>query len=196
MAPTPTGTAFCMARPRVRSRRAVSLMLRLPAAASAEYSPSECPATNAASRPTEKPASVSSTRRVGQRDRHQRRLGVFGELQGLGRAVPDDGGQLFAERRVDLVEHRAGGRKSLRQGLAHADRLGTLPWKSECCRHGVPEGPRKSLKLSRKTLQEPVVSSRHRVPGGRPPRIDRAAFPCHCAENPYKPRHPWIPAGS
>ena len=62
MAPTPTGTAFCMARPRVRSSRAVSPMLRLPAAASAEYSPSECPATKAASRPTEKPASVSSTR--------------------------------------------------------------------------------------------------------------------------------------
>src|SRR5437879_5914891 len=35
MAPTPTGTAFCMARPRVRSRRALSLTLRLPAAASA-----------------------------------------------------------------------------------------------------------------------------------------------------------------
>jgi hypothetical protein len=64
MAPAPTGTAFCIARPRVRSRRAVSLTLRLPAAASAEYSPSEWPATKAASRPTEKPASVSSTRSV------------------------------------------------------------------------------------------------------------------------------------
>src|SRR5437660_674772 len=53
-----------MASPRMRSRRALSATLRLPAAASAEYSPSECPATNLASRPTEKPASVSSTRKV------------------------------------------------------------------------------------------------------------------------------------
>src|SRR3954464_14992062 len=51
-----------MASPRVRNRRAVSEMLRLPAAANAEYSPSECPATNEASRATEKPASPSSTR--------------------------------------------------------------------------------------------------------------------------------------
>ena len=44
-------------------------------------------------------------------------------------------GELLPERRIDLVEHRPRGRKSLRQGLAHADRLGALPRKSECCRH-------------------------------------------------------------
>ena len=42
-----------------------------------------------------------------ERNRHQRRLGVFGELQGFRRAVPDDRGQLFPKRRIDLVEHRA-----------------------------------------------------------------------------------------
>ena len=41
MAPTPTGTAFCIASPRVRNSRAVSAMVKAPAAASAEYSPSE-----------------------------------------------------------------------------------------------------------------------------------------------------------
>ena len=41
MAPWPTGTAACMARPLVLSRRAVSARLKAPAAASAEYSPSE-----------------------------------------------------------------------------------------------------------------------------------------------------------
>ena len=41
MAPVPTGTACCMARPRMRSSFAVSEMLNAPAAASAEYSPSE-----------------------------------------------------------------------------------------------------------------------------------------------------------
>ena len=49
-----------------------------------------------------------------ERDRHQRRLGIFGELQRLTRTIPDDGRQPFAERRIDLVEHRAGGRKGLR----------------------------------------------------------------------------------
>jgi len=38
-------------------------MLSESAAASAEYSPSEWPATKAASRPTEKPASLSKTRK-------------------------------------------------------------------------------------------------------------------------------------
>ena len=37
-----------MALPRVRNKRAVSAMLKVPAAQWAEYSPKECPATNAA----------------------------------------------------------------------------------------------------------------------------------------------------
>jgi hypothetical protein len=71
----------------------------------------------------------------GERDRHQGRLGIFGELKGFGGTVPDDGGQLLAERRVDLVENRAGSRKRLGQGLAHADRLGALPRKGKCRGH-------------------------------------------------------------
>jgi hypothetical protein len=45
MAPTPTGTAACMALPRMRRSRAVSASEKVPAAQSAEYSPSEWPAT-------------------------------------------------------------------------------------------------------------------------------------------------------
>jgi hypothetical protein len=92
----------------------------------------------------------------GNRDRHQGRLGVFGELQGFARAVPDGGSQLLAERRIDLVEHRPRGRKGLRQALAHTDRLGTLPRKSKCSRH------RRSLyeNWGRKTLTEAGMSSR------------------------------------
>mmetsp|Transcript_9440 Transcript_9440/g.15675 ORF Transcript_9440/g.15675 Transcript_9440/m.15675 type:complete len:265 (-) Transcript_9440:90-884(-) len=60
IAPTPTGTASCIAVPRMRSKRAVSAMLRTPAAQSAEYSPSEWPATkDARSMPT---PSASSAR--------------------------------------------------------------------------------------------------------------------------------------
>ena len=62
MAPVPTGTACCMARPRMRKSRAVSASVKAPAAASAEYSPSEWPATNCASRARSTPASASSTR--------------------------------------------------------------------------------------------------------------------------------------
>jgi hypothetical protein len=36
MAPSPTGTAFCMASPRMRSSRAVSRIVSAPALASAE----------------------------------------------------------------------------------------------------------------------------------------------------------------
>ena len=37
-----------------------------------------------------------------ERDRHQRRLGVFGERQRLGRALEHDGGELGAERLVNF----------------------------------------------------------------------------------------------
>ena len=46
----------------MRNSRAVSETVSDPAAASAEYSPSEWPATNAASRARSRPASLSSTR--------------------------------------------------------------------------------------------------------------------------------------
>ena len=48
MAPCPTGTACCIAWPRIFSSLAVSESEKVPAAQSAEYSPSEWPATNAA----------------------------------------------------------------------------------------------------------------------------------------------------
>src|SRR5271170_6334531 len=64
MAPSPTGTAFCMAWPRIRSSRAASSIVSAPAAQSAEYSPSEWPAMNAASRATTSPASLSSARKA------------------------------------------------------------------------------------------------------------------------------------
>ena len=61
MAPSPAATACCMLRPRSRNNRAVSATLNARAAASAEYSPTEWPATKAVSA-TSIPASASSTR--------------------------------------------------------------------------------------------------------------------------------------
>ena len=45
IAPTPCGTACCMYCPRLRTRRTASAKSSEPAATSAEYSPSEWPAT-------------------------------------------------------------------------------------------------------------------------------------------------------
>lgn len=62
MAPAPGATAACMASPRRRRSLAASATVRLPAAASAAYSPSEWPATQATSRARSRPRSASSTR--------------------------------------------------------------------------------------------------------------------------------------
>ena len=61
MAPCPTGTAACIACPRIFRSRAASATLSAPAAASAEYSPSEWPATYLTLSARRKPFS-SSTR--------------------------------------------------------------------------------------------------------------------------------------
>ena len=62
IAPAPAGTAACIASPRRRSRAAVALTGRLPAAASALYSPSEWPSTMTARSASLNPPSASSTR--------------------------------------------------------------------------------------------------------------------------------------
>ena len=104
MAPSPTGTARCMARPRRFSRRAASARLSAPAAASAEYSPSEWPATKAALAESFQPPSLSSTRKHRQAHRHQRRLGVLGQGQIGFRPLEHQPRQALAQRVVDLLE--------------------------------------------------------------------------------------------
>ena len=142
MAPTPTGVAFCMASPRTRSSRAASAIEKVPAAASAEYSPSECPATKAASRARSSPASASRTRIVARLT--AMRAGWAFAVSVSASAGPSNisARELLRQRRVDLVEDRAGLRKGLGKRLAHADRLAALPRKHECPRHVMP--PRRS----------------------------------------------------
>ena len=62
IAPAPGATAFCIACPRRRRSRAASAKENAPVAASALYSPRECPATSADFCRKVKPPSVSSTR--------------------------------------------------------------------------------------------------------------------------------------
>ncbi len=71
----------------------------------------------------------------GERHRHQRRLGILGQGEGLGRSLEDDGAELGAERRIDFIEHLPRGRESLGQRLAHADRLTALARKNKSDRH-------------------------------------------------------------
>ena len=108
MAPTPTGTAFCIACPRMRSSRAVSAMVKAPAAASAEYSPSEWPATNCASRARSRPASASSTRMAASETAISAGWAFSVSVSVSAGPFEDDGAELGAERRVDLVEHLPG----------------------------------------------------------------------------------------
>jgi hypothetical protein len=119
-------------------------------------------------------------------------LGVFGQLQCLGRTIPDDGGQPFAERSVDLVEYRPRHWESLGERLAHPNRLGTLPRKSECCRHRrSPNVPKIDKVWPKDTARHGDVKPPGRFRAKQP--VVAAAFPCHGAQNPYKARHPWIP---
>ncbi len=62
MAPSPTGTAVCIAWPRRRKSRAASSIPRLSAAASAEYSPSEWPATQSQKSASRRPLRASRVR--------------------------------------------------------------------------------------------------------------------------------------
>ena len=124
--PRPTGTAFCMASPRRRRSRAVSAMVRRRPRQSAEYSPSEWPATKAASRARSSRASASQHADRGEAHGHQGRLGVgrqgqlgLGPLEHRAESFCDEGG-------IDLLEHGAG------RGKASASALpmptAWLPW--------------------------------------------------------------------
>ena len=106
-----------------------------PAAASAEYSPSEWPATKAASRAEIHALLGIERAQGGEAHGHQGRLGVGGQLQLRGIALEHQGRELLAERRVDLLENRARRRKGVVKSLAHADSLRALARKEKCDRH-------------------------------------------------------------
>ena len=108
MAPTPTGTAFCMAWPRVRNSRAASAMVKAPAAASAEYSPSEWPATNCASRARSRPASASSTRMAASETAISAGWAFSVSVSVSAGPSKMMALSLLAERLVDLGEHLRG----------------------------------------------------------------------------------------
>ena len=162
MAPTPTGTAFCMACPRVRNSRAVSAM-REGAGRGQRGIFAERMAGDELRIALEIEAGFRFQHaHDGERDRHQRRLGVFGERERVGRAFEDDGAQLVAERVIDLLEHRRAGAKFVGQRLAHADRLAALARKHESDRHVL-------------ALSSPFL---RRKSGRKTPRMGRVLSSC------------------
>ena len=68
----------------------------------------------------------------GHGQRHDRRLGVFGEHQLIRRAVFHEREQLLAERVVDFLEQFAGMGAGGGQVCAHADLLAALSGENEC----------------------------------------------------------------
>ena len=113
---------------------AVSLMERAPAAAKAEYSPSEWPATHCTSRARSMPASFKNAQHR-QRDSHQRRLCVLSQRQCFGRSLPHHGGKPLVQCHIHFVEYCPRRRKCLRKRLSHPDGLAPLARKHESSRH-------------------------------------------------------------
>ena len=129
MAPSPAGTASCMNLPRRCTRRTASARRSAPAATSAEYSPSECPATHAGAQ-------------VGLRAASARRAAMLVvRIAGwvLAVSVSSSSGpskQSFdrakPERGVGLLEDGPRLGKGVGERLAHADLLRALPGKQKC----------------------------------------------------------------
>lgn len=76
----------------------------------------------------------------GDRDGHQRRLGVRRQGQRVLRTIEHDVRKLFTERLIDLLENGAGFGKILGEILAHADGLTALTGKSESNGHSHVPG--------------------------------------------------------
>ena len=101
------------------------------------YSPSEWPATKAARSLSRQAPSASSAANRGDRDRHERGLRVPGEREFALLTLEHEARKALAEGLVDLLKHRAGGRKRIVKVAAHADRLGALTGKDDGRRHAI-----------------------------------------------------------
>ena len=126
MAPSPTGAAVCIAWPRSRSSRAASSIPRLPAAASAEYSPSEWPATQSQSATSCRPLRASSVRSAASEVAISAGWAFSVSREPVFGAFEDQPAQRLAERLVDLLEDQARGGLGRAQRLPHANGLGAL----------------------------------------------------------------------
>src|SRR4029077_8586344 len=112
-------------------------------------------------------------------------LRVLGQRQRLGRALPHGARELFAECRIDLLEHRTCRRKGIGEGLAHADCLAALPRKNESERHSL------ALKRSALRHRDTRPVKRRRRGCGSWNRPVRLAFSLELRINPASARS-WL----
>ena len=139
IAPSRPGPDACIRRPRSRTSRTPSASEITPAATNAEYWPIEWPAAKRG-RVVDRRASAHRSRsggQVGDRGREERRLGVLGPVEVLGRAVP--GERLIgspraasASAKTAAAAGRGGG-----EGPAHPDRLRALAGEHEGVRRCI-----------------------------------------------------------
>ena len=139
IAPSPAGTAFCIACPRSFSSRAASATVNAPDRAQrAVFAQRMAGGDDRRGDLMSKPPSASSTRSTASDMRHQRRLGVLGEGQFLAGALEHQLRQLLFQGLVHLLEHLARGSESGGEIAAHADGLAALAGEDEGVdRHGI-----------------------------------------------------------
>ena len=128
-----------MAWPRSFRRRAASASEKAPAAASAEYSPSEWPATNFTLSASRKPFSLSSTRMTASDTAISAGWAFSVSVRvsiGPSNMISDSFWPSAASTSSNTA--RAAG-IGLGQLGAHADGLAALPWKHECDGHARPD---------------------------------------------------------
>src|SRR4030095_17077775 len=82
-------------------------------------------------------ASPRQRREYGNRMRHDRRLGVFRQLELVLRPLAHQLDQILPKRLINLGEHIVRRAARLRESCAHADGLAALPGKKECA-HPYP----------------------------------------------------------
>ncbi len=134
MAPSPAGTAACIASPRRRRSRAASASDKRTGGGERRIF-AERMARDQRSVGDLHAFALERAHR-GEADGHQRRLCVGGELQRLFRAFEDDLRQLFAERGVDFGEDGARDGIGVVQGTAHAYGLAALSGEGKRDCHG------------------------------------------------------------
>jgi hypothetical protein len=130
IAPSPTGTAACMALPRVRNNFAASVTDKRASGRERRIFAERMAGDERRFASAHAKLALQRTHRR-QAHRHQRRLRVGGQRQFIGRAFEDQLRELLAQRLVDLLKHLARRAERVVKTLAHAGRLASLTGKNE-----------------------------------------------------------------
>ncbi len=132
IAPTPTGTAACIACPRSFSSLAVVGEVERPGRGKRRIFAKAVAGDEMRGLGKVDAAFAGQRPEHRKRMRHNRRLGILGELQFVVGTLAHQLEEVLAESLVDFAEHVASGRAGLAERIAHADRLAALPRKKEC----------------------------------------------------------------